>query len=319
MKVFIAGATGVLGRRVVRVFRGHGDEVVGLARNAKNEATIRSLGGESRKGNLFDAESLARAAEGADVVIHAATAIPVGTQPAAKDWETNDRIRREGTRALAEAAGKVGAKTFVAQSVVWVARPEDQSRFDESSPVNPDPITQSTADLEAIAREEGDKHGFQTAILRFGWFHSADSGHTRLFGEHLAARKLPVIGKGDAIWSWIHVDDAASAVIVVAMAGKSGIWHVVDNQPIQAGSYLRAFAERIHAQPPRRVPPWLARLVAGSYAVNFMSASTRTSNAKFRRDFNWSPKFPTYAEALDEIVATWRAEGFLSPRSRIAA
>jgi len=319
MKVFIAGATGVLGRRLIRMFRAQGATVVGVARNSKNEATIRGLGGESRKCNLFDAESLARAAGGADVVIHAATAIPVGSQPGPKDWETNDRIRREGTKALAEATGMVGARTFIAQSVVWVARPADQSRFDESSPVNPDAITQSTADLEAIAREEGDKHGFQPAILRFGWFHSADSGHTRLFAEQLAARRLPIIGRGDALWSWIHVDDAASAVVAAAHAVKSGIWHVVDNQPIQAGSYLRAFAERIHAQPPRRVPPWLARLVAGSYAVNLMSASTRTSNAKFRRDFNWSPKFPTYSEALEEIVAQWRAEGFLIQKRKVAA
>jgi nucleoside-diphosphate-sugar epimerase len=290
-----------------------------MARSDQNEITIRKCGGESRRADLFDANSLTRAAEGADVVIHAASAIPTSAKPRPEDWKTNDRIRRDGTRELALAAAKVRAKQFLVQSITWVARPADQSAFDETSPLNPDPSIQSTADMETMARADAAIYGFRVAIIRCGWFHSADSGHTRLFGQQLAAGKLPIVGKGDAVWSFVHVDDAASAFVAAAEAGRSGLWHVTDDRPVVSGEYLRGFAERIGTAAPRRVPAWLARIVAGKMAVNFMTASTRTSNARFRRDFNWKPRFLSYREALDQIAGEWRRENFLDLGSRIAA
>lgn len=319
MKIFIAGATGVLGRRLIRQFRERGHSVIGMARNAKNETTIRSLGGESRAADLFDAESLTRAADGADVVIHAATAIPTSAKPRPEDWKWNDRIRRDGTRALGRAAAKVGAKQFLVQSITWVARPVDQSAFDESSPLRPDPNIQSAADMETMAREDGATYGFGVAILRCSWFHSADSGHSRLFGQQLAAGRMPIIGAGDAIWSFVHLDDAANAFVVAAEAGRSGLWHVTDDQPVTSGEYLRNLAQQIGAPEPRRVPRWIARIVAGKAAVDFMASSTRTSNARFRRDFNWKPRYPSYRESLDQIVGEWRRENFLGLGSKIAA
>jgi nucleoside-diphosphate-sugar epimerase len=319
VKIFIAGATGVLGRRLVLQFRERGHDVVCMARSVENEITIRRLGGGSRRGDLFDAESLTRAAEGADVVVHAATAIPTSTKPRPEDWKINDRIRRDGTRALAEAAAKVGAKQFLVQSITWVARPEDQSGFDENTPPPTDFITRSTVEMETAARDAGNKYGFDVAILRCAWFHAADAAHTRYFGEQVAARRLPVIGKGDAIWQWIHVDDAARAFVIVAESGPSGLWHVTDDQSVSAGAYLNGFAKRLGAAAPRHVPVWMAKLVAGSAAVNMMTASTRTSNARFRQDFNWTPQYPTYREALDQIVGEWRRENFLGLGSRIAA
>jgi 2-alkyl-3-oxoalkanoate reductase len=319
LKVFIAGATGVLGKRLLQQFRERGHSVIGMARNAKNEDTIRKFGGESRRADLFDADSLARAAEGADVIVHAATAIPTATKPRPEDWKTNDLIRREGTRALAQAAGKVGARQFLVQSITWVARPENQSAFDEDSPPHTDFITRSTVEMETIARDTANKEGFKAAILRCGWFHAADAAHTRYFGEQLMARKLPIIGKGDAMWQWIHADDAASAFVAVAESGRGGLWHVTDDQPVSAGAYLAGFAQRLGAAAPRHVPAWIARILAGPVVVNMMTASTRTSNARCRRDFDWQPRFPSYREALDQIVSEWRRENFLGLGSRIAA
>ena len=323
MKVFIAGATGVLGRRLIRQLRERGHAVTGLARNASNEETIRSLGGEPRAGDLFDANSLARAAEGAEVVIHAATAIPVSSRPAVADWKMNDRIRVDGARALAEATARAGANMLVVQSITWIARPADESAFDEDSPFHAAPSIRSTADMEMIARETGARSGFRTTILRCGWFHAPDAVNTRAFEELLAARKLPILvskgGKSDAVWSLVHVDDAASAFVAATEAGRSGLWHVTDNEPVLSEKYLRELAKRIGAPKPRRVPAWLAKWIAGESAVNFMTASTRTSNARFRRDFGWSPKFPGYREALDEIVAAWRAENFLGLGKKAAA
>ena len=319
MKVFIAGATGVLGRSLIRQFRERGHSAIGMARSTENENTIRKLGGESRRADLFDADSLARAAEGADVIVHAATAIPTKTKPRPEDWKTNDRIRRDGTRALAQAAGRVGAKQLLVQSITWVARPENQSAFDEDSPPHTDFITRSTVEMETIARDAANKEGFKAAILRCGWFHGPDAAHTRYFGAQLLARRLPIIGKGDAMWQWIHVDDAASAFVTVAESGRGGLWHVTDDQPVSAGAYLAGFAQRLGASAPRHVPAWLAKILAGPVAVNMMTASTRTSNALCRRDFDWQPRFPSYREALDQIVGEWRRENFMGLGGRIAA
>lgn len=313
MKIFIAGATGVLGRRLVRQFGERGHTVLGLARNERGDEIIRALGGEPRHADLFDAESLARAADGTEIVIHAATAIPTQPKTSPADWALNDRIRREGTQALASSATMVGARAYLQQSIVWVARPKDESSFNEDSPIVPHPIYQSAADSEVIAREAGERSGFKAAILRCGAFYSADAAHTRMMGREIARRKLPIVGKGDAIWANIHVEDAASAFVRASEAGKSGLWHVVDDRPVTLAEIFSSFARKLGAPAPRHVPAWLARFVAGKDAVAFLTASTRTSNARIRSDLGWSPRLPSFEEGLDEVVAKWREEGFLAP------
>ncbi len=308
MKIFIAGATGVLGRAMIRQFRERGHTVLGLVRSRKGEQVVRSLGGESRSGDLFDADSLARAAEGAEVVIHAATSIPVKTRLSPGDFEMNDRIRRDGTRALAACAARTGARIYLQQSIVWLASPPDGSPFDEDSTPHPDALSLSALDAEKISIEAGERSGFQVSVLRCGWFYGPDSAHTRFMGEGLAKRRLPIIGKGDAVLACLHTDDAASAFVTAAEGGKPGLWHVVDDQGATVKEVLCGFAERLGARKPRHVPVWLARLVAGQYAVRFFTSSVRTSNARFRKDFGWRPRFPTYREGLDQVVAAWNAE-----------
>ncbi len=282
--------------------------MVGLVRSSVGEQAVVALGGEPHRADLFDADALARGAEGCEVIIHAATSIPVKTRPTPSDWEMNDRIRRQGTQALTTCAGKVGAELYIQQSVVWVAQPADGGFFDEDAPAQPDPISRSAFDGENIAGEAGEKHGFHVAVLRCGWFYGADAAHTKFFAESLKARRLPIIGKGDAVWSILHLDDAASAFVAATTAPRSGTWHVVDDQAVRVGEFLNYFAERLGAPRPMRVPVWLARLVAGSYAVDFFTASTRTSNARFRREFGWTPRFPSFREGIDQIVTSWRAQ-----------
>ena len=146
MKVFIAGASGILGRRLVRQFVARGHAVIGQVRSAKAETAVKEAGGEPRQADLFDAESLARAADGCDTVIHAATSIPVKQKSTPADWAMNDHIRRKGTRCLTEAAAKIGAKHYTQQSIAWVARPKNDAPFDENSPIVPDPAIQSAID-----------------------------------------------------------------------------------------------------------------------------------------------------------------------------
>jgi len=308
MRVFIVGASGVLGRRLLRQFVARGHSVIGQVHSAKAESAVREAGGEARHADLFDAESLARAAEGCDTVIHAATAIPTKQKTTPADWAMNDHIRRKGTRCLTEAAAKIGAKTYIQQSVVWVARPKDGSAFDEDSPVVPDPSYQSAIDAEAIAREAGSAEGFVTAVLRGGAFYDCDSAHTRMLADSLRKRAMPIIGRGDAEWAMIHTDDAVTAYVIVAEQPRDGVWHVVDNELITVRALLETSAARLGAPRPRRVPVWLARWLAGERAVAYFTQSTRTTNARLRWDFGWAPRYPTYREGLDQVVAAWIVE-----------
>src|SRR5712664_3506355 len=308
MKVFIAGASGVLGRRLIRQLTARGHSVIGQVRSAKAESVVKAAGGEPRHADLFDADSLSKAAEGCDTVIHAATSIPTKRKPAPADWAMNDHIRRKGTRCLTEAAGRVGARAYLQQSIAGIARPKVDSAFDEDSPVVPDPAIQSAIDAETIAREAGSLDGFTVAILRGGFFYDSESAHTRMLADGLRKRQMPIIGTGDAVWAMIQTDDAASAFVAVAEQPKNGVWHVVDNEHVTVRAFLGEFAARLGAPPPRRTPTWLARWIAGEQAVAYFTRSTRTTNARLRHDFGWKPRYTTYREGLDQIVAALKTE-----------
>jgi nucleoside-diphosphate-sugar epimerase len=309
MRVFLTGGTGVLGRRLVRLLVARGHAVAALQRRPENEKTLRELGAEPRAADLYDADGLARAAEGAEVVIHAATAIPGGARQRAEDFAANDRIRTEGTRTLAQAAAKAGARRFIYQSIVWVAAPPDGSAYDEGAPVSKDPLQHGTVEGERIALEAA---GLWTCVLRCGWFYAPDATHTRFMGAEIMRRRVPVIGRGDAVWAMLHVDDAASAFAAAAEGTASGLWHVVDDAPVASGDFLRAFAAQLGAKAPLRVPLLLARAFAGKFAVQFLTTSMRTSNARFKQAFPaWTPNHPTHREGLAAVVAAWKAEGYL--------
>lgn len=311
MRVFIAGATGVLGRRMVRQFLGKGHRVVGLARDEKGRQTIQRLGGEAFVGDIFDAGSLAAAVGEADAVIHAATSIPASVSGDRAGWELNDRLRREGTRALTEAAARVGARTYIQQSVVWVARPADDSFFDERTAVGePGELYRSAFDGERIAAEAGERYGFNVAVLRCGGFYAPDAHHTRAFARGLLKRRLPLVGAGEAVSANLHADDAAGAFVAAAEAGRRGLWHVTDDEPTTIKEMLTDFARALGAPAPRRIPLWLARLFDRKGVLEFFTRSTRTSNRLFREEVGWSPRFPSFRVGLEDVVGTWRAEGF---------
>jgi nucleoside-diphosphate-sugar epimerase len=285
--------------------------VVGLARDEKGKQAIKRLGGDAFIGNIFDADSMAATVKQADVVIHAATAIPTGVSSKRADWALNDRLRREGTRALTEAAAKLGAKTYIQQSVVWVARPPDDSFFDEKTPVEqPGELYRSAFEGEQIALAAGEKYGFNVSVLRCGGFYAPDAQHTRDFASGLLKRRLPLIGAGEAISANIHADDAASAFVAASEAGKRGLWHVTDDDPTTIRDMLFEFARQLGASTPRRIPLWLAGMFVGKSVIEFFTRSTRTSNRLFRDEVGWSPRFSSFRVGLGEVVGTWRTEGF---------
>jgi nucleoside-diphosphate-sugar epimerase len=311
MKVLIGGATGVLGRRLIKQFVQKEHDVVGLAHGEKSAETIAALGGKAIRASIFDHEELARTVGQADVVIHAATSIPTKVSSKPEDWAMNDRLRREGTRALTEAAAKLGAKTYIQQSVVWVGRPADDSFFDENTKIQKtDPLYASAFDGENIAFESGAKHGFNVSVLRCGGFYAPDAIHTRLFAEGVLKRRLPLIGEGSAISANLHADDAASAYVAAAEAGKHGLWHVTDDDPVTIKDMLNAFARKLDAPAPWRIPLWLARIFVWKGVIEFFTRSTRTSNGLFKKEIGWSPRFSSFQNGLEEVVKTWRTEGF---------
>jgi nucleoside-diphosphate-sugar epimerase len=310
MRVFVAGATGVLGRRIVRELTARGHEAVGLVRSEAGESKVRSLGGVPRRADLFDVDSLTKAAQGCEAVIHAATAIPTKVRTNPRDWSLNNRIRREGTRCLTTATARVAAQAYLQQSIVWAVRDPNGGPFDESAPAAPDPILASSLDGERIASEAGAEHDFQAGLLRCGVFYSADGWHTRILGESVVRGRPALVNRGDAVWSLLHADDCARAFVAAAENPRSGVWHVVDDRPVTLLEYLDTLAQILRARPPRHLPRWLARIALGKYAADLLSSSFPTSNARFRKDFDWRPAFPSVAEGLEEVVAAWRSEGF---------
>ncbi len=305
MRVFIAGATGVLGRRLVRQLREQGHDVTGLARSDEAVARVQATGARPARASLYDAEALARAAEGAEVVIHAATAIPPAGTPAGPGWAENDRIRREGTITLVDAAKAVGARRYLQQGVVFVVPPGPHPRYDETVTPGPGPLPASSVDGERVALAAA-AGGLDVAVLRFGAFYSRDSAHTLATAEMLRQRKLPIVGKGDTIVAPIHADDAAAAMVAAAEGSGTGIWHVVDDHPLPYAEYFRTFAQALGAPAPRQVPVWLARLLAGSATVDFLQTSMDTGNGKFVRDYGWRPRWPDSRDGLREVVREWR-------------
>ena len=293
--------------------RGH--TVVGLVRSETSAATVRSQGGEPRTADVFDINAVAQAADGCEVIVRAATAIPAKVRTRSGDWAMNDRIRREGTRSLIAAATHVGARAFLQESVVWAVGTLDGRPFDEDAPPAGDPVLASALDGERIAREAGSAHGFDTLVLRCGGFYSADGWHTRILAESIARGRPVLIGRQSPVWSLIHTDDAASAFVTAVEAPKTGVWHIVDDRPVPLADYLGEMARRLGARPPRRMPRWLARMFLGRYGTRILSSSFSTSNARFRRDFTWRPSFPTYVEGMEQVATAWRSEGFPGRRS----
>ena len=166
-------------------------------------------------------------------------------------------------------------------------------------------------EAEELARSIGADTTMVTSTLRMGNFYAPEAWHTRLFGERLKARKLPIIGAGTAEVALLHADDASSAFLAAAKAPRPGVYHVLDDKPAPIGEVLGEFARQLGAPAPKHVPPWLARLAAGKYTAEFFTLPMRTTNSRFKATFGWAPKYPTYKETLSDITGAWRKEGFL--------
>ena len=308
MRIFVAGATGVIGKRLVPLLRANGHEVVGTTRSPGKVDDLRALGAEPRVLDVLDAVAVGKAVSEArpDVVVHQATALSdLGSlRNLDEAFADTNRLRTEGTDNLLAAAQAAGAEEFVAQSFAgWPYAREGSLVKDEEAPLDPSPPANAEQSLAAIRHLEKAVAGAEALagiVLRYGGFYGPG---TSLFegGEHVAAirkRAFPLVGSSAGMWSFVHIDDAAAATLAAIERGGRGIYNVVDDEPAPASEWLPYLAERLGAKQPRHVPEWLGRLVAGEQVVSMMTEARGASNAKAKRELGWTLVHPTWREGF---------------------
>jgi nucleoside-diphosphate-sugar epimerase len=308
MRIFIAGASGAIGRRLVPLLRANGHEVVGTTRSVGKVEGLRALGSEPVVLDVLDGRAVGRAVSEArpDVVVHQATALSAlsGLRNLDEAFADTNRLRTEGTDNLLAAATAAGASRFVAQSFAgWPYAKEGSLVKDENAPLDPSPPASSTESMAAIRHLEAAVVGavaFEGIVLRYGGFYGPG---TSLFesGEHAAAirkRAFPIVGSGAGMWSFVHIDDAAGATLAAIEHGRRGLYNIVDDEPAPTSEWLPYLARALGAKPPRHVPEWLGRLAAGEQVVSMMTEARGASNAKAKRDLGWTLAYPTWREGF---------------------
>jgi 2-alkyl-3-oxoalkanoate reductase len=305
MKIFIAGASGAIGRHLVPQLVARGHDVVGTTRSAAKVDTIRALGAEPVVVDALAPESVAEAVAKAEpeVVVHQLTALsgPTGFRQLKRMAAATNRLRTEGTDHLLTAARAVGARKFVAQSnAVWVERTGGPAA-DESDPLDPNPPADAALAVAALRHLEDAVTGIawgEGIALRYGGFYGPWTGMSAapdaVMAELLRKRRFPIVGGGGGVWSLVHIADAASATVAVIERGRPGIYHVADDEPAPVREFLPELARALGAKPPRRVPAWLVRLVAGEAPVTLMTQARGISSAKMKRELGWTPRYPSW-------------------------
>ena len=297
MKIFITGATGVLGRVVARLLVDGGYQVRALVRSAGNETQLREIGAELFAANLFDRSSLREALMGRDAVLHLATHIPPAkdaTRPGA--WRENDRIRREGTRNLVDTAIECGVTTFVYPGIVFVYPDGGANWLDASTPPAPTSILQSSLDAEAeVVRFTGAGH--RGIVLRMGGFYGPTASNTIDMLRSARYRIAPIFGRNTAYQPLIWVDDAALAVVDALRKASAGIYDVVDDEPLQKRELASALAHAVVRRRLVRPPRFFLWLLAGKNFM-FLARSQRVSNRKFKAETGWNPMVPNAREGF---------------------
>jgi 2-alkyl-3-oxoalkanoate reductase len=302
----VAGATGAVGRRLLPMLREAGHEVTGTTRREDSASLIRDLGAEPVIVDMFDADAVKQAVTAAqpEVVIHQLTSIPRAMNPKRilEEFETNNRLRREGTRNLVEAAKAAGARRIVAQSFGQAYARGSGLRV-ETDPlaVEQGDIVRAIADLEQTVTEAD---GIEGLALRYGFFYGPGSSYAAdgAQAEALRRRRFPIVGKGEGVHSFIHVDDAAAAAVRAMDQGSPGIYNVADDDPALVADWLPCLAESLGAPPPRRVPVFVARWFGGEYGVNFMTRSQGISNEKAKRELALGLRYPSWRQGFREAL-----------------
>jgi nucleoside-diphosphate-sugar epimerase len=312
MRVFVAGATGAIGRPLVGQLIEAGHEVVGTTRSPARAERLASAGATPAVVDAFDAPALRRAVLEAepDVVIHQLTALSAPLNPRKYgDWiaETN-RLRRDVTPVLMEAAEEARAKRLIAQNVSFLIAPRGPWVQDETAPLwhdAPASVRGAVAAAEALERTVLGSMRVAGVVLRYGFFYGPGTSYAPdgQITEMIRRRRFPVVGKGTAHYSFVHVDDAAAATVAAVQGGEPGVYNVVDDEPAALREWLPWLAGRMGAPRPRRIPAWIARLAVGPHAVMLGEGQRGNSNAKAKAKLGWAPRRASWREGMAEETA----------------
>jgi len=311
MKVFVAGASGAIGKPLVRQLLAAGHQVTGMTRREEKAEELRAAGADGVVCDVFDGEALnaAVAAAGPEVVVHALTALPQKFNPKSDYLVATNRVRTEGTRNLVAAARAAGARRIVAESVAFFYEPEGEWVKDEEARLFVDPPGRFGPAREALSTlERGvvEAEGIEGLVLRCGWFYGPGTYYDRggSVAEETLRRRYPVIGAGTGTFSFIHIDDAAAAFVTALDHGAAGLYNVVDDEPAPLREWLPVYAEALGAKPPRKVPAWLARLAAGADLAGASLTMRGASNAKAKRELGWAPAHPSWRQGFADALAS---------------
>jgi 2-alkyl-3-oxoalkanoate reductase len=315
MKVFVAGATGALGRELVPQLVARGHEVVGMTRSASKQDLVRSLGARPVVADALDPDAVARAVASAEpeVIVHQLTAL--SGRMSARDMRHPDRsfaatmtnrLRTEGTDHLLAAGRVVGARRFVAQSFAAFrfARTGGPVQT-EADPLDPNPPAALRTGLVAILHLERAVTTIEWGeglVLRYGSFYGPGTAISVAPDAVMAApirkRRFPIVGGGGGVWSHVHIEDAAAATVAAVDHGQPGIYNIVDDDPAPVREWLPVLASELDAKPPRRIPRWLGRLAAGEMATLMMTDVRGASNAKAKRELGWKPRYVSWRQGF---------------------
>jgi nucleoside-diphosphate-sugar epimerase len=307
MRVFVAGATGAIGKQLVPRLAAAGHEVHGMTRSESKQALLHELGAVPVVADALDPDQVAEAVGRArpDVIVHQLTAIPASLDLRHVDREfvPTNRLRIEGTDHLLSAGRAVGVRRFVAQgNIASYARVGNALKTEEDL-YDMSPPRAARANVEAIRHLEEAVLGAdwtEGIVLRYGWFYgpgtSLAPGAEQV--ELVRKRKFPLVGDAGAVWSFIHVADAAEATVAAVERGARGVYNVVDDDPAPVAEWLPALAQELDAKKPMRVPRFIGRLFAGEFGLVMMTELRGASNAKAKRELGWRPAHASWRQGF---------------------
>jgi nucleoside-diphosphate-sugar epimerase len=312
MRIFVAGATGAVGRALVPALVAAGHSVTGMTRSPEKANALRRAGAEPVVADGLNARAVRAAVISArpDVIIDQMTDLATVTDLRHFDraFASTNRLRTDGTDHLLAAAREAEVKRFIAQSFCgWTFSRAGDAVKTETDPPDPEPPQELARTLDALRYLEQivtKSIHLDGIVLRYGSLYAPDTGmFSRAMTDELRHRRVPLIGTGAGWWSFVHVDDAASAAVVAIERGKPGhIYNIVDDEPAQVSDWLPALAGTLGAKPPIHIPAWVGRLLAGEHMVSMMTQVSAASNAKARQELGWQPAHPWWRQGFAEAA-----------------
>lgn len=312
MRIFIAGARGAVGRRLVPLLVGAGHQVTGTTHSPAKADAVRRLGVEPVVVDAFDADAVRAAVAGAapDVVVHQMTALsgPQDLRRFDRTFALTNRLRTEGTDILLAAARAAGTGRFVVQSFTGWTNPRvggPVKTEDDGLDEHPTPASRETLSalrhMESTVENAADVKGI---ALRYGFLYGPGTGFAPGGDvlEMVRKRRLPLVGGGGGIWSFLHVEDAATATVAAIEGTATGVYNIVDDDPAPVSQWLPYLAQTIGAKPPMRLPGWLVLPMIGQHGVSTMTQIRGSSNAKARRELGWQPRYGSWRQGFREAL-----------------